>query len=115
MPGILLTFASMNYMGIIIGVSTFLIIGLFHPIVIKSEYYIGKRCWWVFLLAGLAAAAGSLFVADIVVSTLMGGSPAIRSGNDRIYRSSDNLPMSVMTAPAGAFTHRTGWVAAMVR
>lgn len=72
MPGILLTFASMNYMGIIIGVSTFLIIGLFHPIVIKSEYYFGKRCWWVFLLAGLAAAAGSLFVADIVVSTLMG-------------------------------------------
>ena len=72
MPGILLTFVSMNYMGIVIGVSTFLIIGLFHPIVIKSEYYFGKRCWWVFLLAGLAAAAGSLFVADIVVSTLMG-------------------------------------------
>ena len=60
------------FTGIIIAAACFLVIGLFHPIVIKSEYYFGKRCWWVFLLAGLAAAAGSLFVADIVVSTLMG-------------------------------------------
>ena len=35
--------------GIIIGISTFLIIGLFHPVVIKAEYYWGTRCWWVFL------------------------------------------------------------------
>ncbi|MBQ9963354.1 MAG: DUF4491 family protein, partial [Alistipes sp.] len=34
----------MNFTGIIIGVATFLIIGLFHPIVIKAEYYIGTRC-----------------------------------------------------------------------
>ena len=54
MPGILLTFVSMNYMGIVIGVSTFLIIGLFHPIVIKSEYYFGKRCWWVFLVTAFS-------------------------------------------------------------
>ena len=31
--------------GIIIGISTFLIIGLFHPVVIKAEYYWGTRCW----------------------------------------------------------------------
>ena len=30
--------------GIIIGISTFLIIGLFHPVVIKAEYYWGTRC-----------------------------------------------------------------------
>ena len=29
----------MNYVGILIGLATFLIIGLFHPLVIKGEYY----------------------------------------------------------------------------
>ena len=29
----------LHFTGIIIAVSTFLIIGLFHPIVIKTEYY----------------------------------------------------------------------------
>ena len=28
-----------HWEGIIIGISTFLIIGLFHPVVIKAEYY----------------------------------------------------------------------------
>ena len=36
----------MQFTGIITAVATFLIIGLFHPIVIKSEYYFGTRCWW---------------------------------------------------------------------
>ena len=58
--------------GIVIGLGTFLIIGMFHPIVIKAEYYFGKRCWWVFLLAGAGAAAGSLFISNIIVSTLVG-------------------------------------------
>ncbi len=35
--------------GIAIGICTFLIIGLFHPIVVKAEYYWGTRCWWIFL------------------------------------------------------------------
>ncbi|MDY3846919.1 MAG: DUF4491 family protein, partial [Prevotella sp.] len=43
----------MNYSGLIIAVITFLVIGLFHPLVIKGEYYFGTRCWWVFLLAGI--------------------------------------------------------------
>jgi hypothetical protein len=29
------------YTGVIIAVSTFLIIGIFHPIVMKTEYYTG--------------------------------------------------------------------------
>ncbi|MBO5661157.1 MAG: DUF4491 family protein, partial [Tidjanibacter sp.] len=44
----------MNFNGIIIGLATFLIIGLFHPIVIKVEYYFGTRVWWAFLVAGVA-------------------------------------------------------------
>ncbi len=61
----------LHYTGIIIGISTFLIIGLFHPLVIKGEYYFGVKCWWVFMLAGIASITGSLFVRDIVWSTLL--------------------------------------------
>ncbi len=62
----------MNFGGIIVGLVTFLIIGAFHPIVIKAEYYIGKKCWWVFLLAGLLSAAVSLFVQNWVGATILG-------------------------------------------
>ena len=61
----------MNFTGIIIGVATFLIIGLFHPLVIKGEYYFGVRCWWVFALMGVAAVVAALFVEDVLVSTLL--------------------------------------------
>ena len=44
----------MNWNGLLIGVITFIIIGVFHPIVIKAEYYLGTKCWWVFLLFGIA-------------------------------------------------------------
>jgi hypothetical protein len=62
----------MNFEGIIAGLATFLIIGLFHPIVIKAEYHFGKECWWVFLFAGLGFAALSLFIDSIVWSTITG-------------------------------------------
>lgn len=58
--------------GIVIGISTFLIIGIFHPIVIKAEYYWGTRCWWVFLFLGIIGIAGSLLIEDILVSSLLG-------------------------------------------
>lgn len=57
--------------GIIIGVSTFLIIGIFHPIVIKSEYYFGVKCWWVFAIMGVVTLAASLMVENVLVSTLL--------------------------------------------
>jgi hypothetical protein len=41
-----------NYSGIFLGVCTFIIIGIFHPIVIKAEYYWGKKCWWIFCSRG---------------------------------------------------------------
>lgn len=62
----------MNYLGLITAISTFFIIGLFHPIVIKSEYYFGTRCWWVFLAAGLLFIAGSLYVANSMASIVLG-------------------------------------------
>ncbi len=62
----------MNFSGIIIGVATFLIIGLFHPLVIKAEYYIGVRSWWLFLLLGILSAVASLMVANLILSILLG-------------------------------------------
>lgn len=62
----------MNFEGITVGLLTFFIIGIFHPIVIKAEYHFGKECWWVFLLAGLAFAALSLFIDSLVWSTVVG-------------------------------------------
>lgn len=59
------------FQGIIVGVATFLIIGLFHPLVIKGEYWFGVKCWWVFFLMGIAAVVGSLLVADVMWSTLL--------------------------------------------
>lgn len=61
-----------NFGGVILGACTFLVIGLFHPIVIKAEYYFGVRCWWVFAAAGVLFAVLSLFVAHFIASTILG-------------------------------------------
>lgn len=62
----------MNFTGIIVGLATFIIIGIFHPIVIKAEYYLGARCWWIFLLAGILFGALSLLVNHLIFSTILG-------------------------------------------
>ncbi len=63
---------TMNFTGIIVGLATFLIIGVFHPIVIKVEYYLGSRCWWMFLAAGILFAIISISVDDLITSTILG-------------------------------------------
>ncbi|GAA0122393.1 DUF4491 family protein [Clostridium faecium] len=62
----------MNFQGIIIGVVSFLIIGIFHPIVIKGEYYFGKKIWSIFLLLGIVFIILSLNIKGQVVSALFG-------------------------------------------
>ncbi|MBO5699316.1 MAG: DUF4491 family protein [Bacteroidaceae bacterium] len=57
--------------GLVIGVCTFFTIGLFHPIVIKTEYYTGTRLWWVFLLVGVGCALASLFVVNVLISSVL--------------------------------------------
>ena len=59
-----------NLMGIVVGIATFLIIGIFHPLVIKGEYYFGVKCWWVFALMGVASMVLSVCSGDIYVSIL---------------------------------------------
>ena len=62
----------MNFTGIIVGLAHFLIIGLFHPIVIKAEYYLGTKCWWMFLVAGIVFCVLSIVVENLIASTILG-------------------------------------------
>lgn len=61
-----------HLLGLVAGLATFLIIGFFHPVVVKCEYYFGTRCWWWFLVLGIAGCAGSYLVDDVLWSTLLG-------------------------------------------
>lgn len=61
-----------NLIGLVIGLATFLIIGLFHPIVIKGEYYFGTGCWWAFAVAGVIFIVLSVLVREIILSTIFG-------------------------------------------
>jgi peptidoglycan/LPS O-acetylase OafA/YrhL len=63
---------SAHFSGILIGLCTFVIIGIFHPIVIKAEYYWGKHRWWIFLLGGLVCLAASYVIADTFYSPILG-------------------------------------------
>ncbi len=60
-----------NLLGIVIGLATFLIIGLFHPLVIKGEYYFGTKCWWVFAICGVVLAVASYLVDNVLWSSLL--------------------------------------------
>jgi len=64
--------ATHHLLGIAIGIATFLIIGMFHPICIKCEYYFGVKCWWWFLLLGIAGIIGSILVDNVFGSTILG-------------------------------------------
>ncbi|MDR1201357.1 MAG: DUF4491 family protein [Tannerellaceae bacterium] len=63
---------SIHLDGLLIGIITFLIIGLFHPIVVKTEYYWGKKCWWVFLICGISGIIASLFIERVLISAICG-------------------------------------------
>ena len=60
------------FTGIIIAASTFLAIGIFHPIVIKAEYYFGTRPWWIFLISGVGLCTLALFIENVILSSVIG-------------------------------------------
>ena len=61
-----------NWQGIIIGAAAFLIIGIFHPIVIKSEYYFGKKVWPVFLVVGVISVGLTLMIENTAFAAIVG-------------------------------------------
>lgn len=62
----------MQFNGLIIGISVFLLIGIFHPVVIKAEYYFTKKIWPIFLILGIIFSVISLFCQNIIISILLG-------------------------------------------
>ena len=60
------------FTGIIIAISTFLMIGVFHPLVLKVESYKGTRYWWVLLVLGILSVGAALLVENTMVSALIG-------------------------------------------
>ncbi len=61
----------MNLQGLLLGALTFLIIGVCHPIVIKTEYYFGTRPWPLFLLTGAGCCIGAVLLESLFWSTLL--------------------------------------------
>lgn len=61
-----------HILGVAIGAATFLIIGLFHPLVIKGHYYFGTACRWWFLAAGIIFMILAVAVSDVLWSSLLG-------------------------------------------
>lgn len=61
-----------NLEGIIIGLATFFIIGIFHPLVIKGEYYFGEKIKWAFLFSGIIFLVLTILVKGVVLSSLLG-------------------------------------------
>ena len=55
----------MHFEGLAMGVIVFLIIGIFHPVVIKVEYYFGKKVWPVFFVIGWGFVIWSLYTANL--------------------------------------------------
>jgi hypothetical protein len=58
--------------GLFAGIITLITIGVFHPIVIKSEYHFGKKIWPVFLTVGIVLALSSFFIPNIYLSIFIG-------------------------------------------
>jgi len=56
----------MYFDGLIIGFAVFLMIGLFHPLVVKAEKYMGKKSKWIFAVACLILVTMSPFAHDWV-------------------------------------------------
>ena len=61
----------MHFTGILIGLISFLSIGVFHPIVIKAEYHFSKSCWPVFLIAGIVLMAVSAMIENVIFSSAL--------------------------------------------
>ncbi len=61
----------MYFSGLLVGVVAFLLIGVFHVVVIKGEYHFGKRIWPLFAVIGVISVVASLFIEDITVGVLV--------------------------------------------
>ncbi len=62
----------MIFDGIIIGLVSFVTIGIFHPIVIKCQYHFSDKIWPVFLVLGILLLGLSTLVSNTIGSAALG-------------------------------------------
>lgn len=62
----------MHFQGALIGLAAFIIIGAFHPIVVKAEYYFSVKIWPLFLVVGLSSVAISAMIEGVLLSAVLG-------------------------------------------
>lgn len=62
----------MHFYGILLGCVSFACIGVFHPIVIKCEYYFTEKIWPLFLVAGLVCLGASAAIENVMASAVAG-------------------------------------------
>ena len=61
----------MYFSGLLVGIVAFLLIGVFHVVVIKGEYHFGKRIWPLFAVIGAISVIASLFIENVTVGVLV--------------------------------------------
>lgn len=61
----------MHYEGFLIGLTAFLIIGVFHPIVIKCEYYFTAKIWPIFLICGVVLLILASVIEPVFISAIL--------------------------------------------
>lgn len=57
---------TLYYTGFVIGVASFVITGICHPLVVKMEYRYGKQSWWWLIVPGVVLLIWSLFVTTLL-------------------------------------------------
>ena len=62
----------MQFAGVILGLVTFLMIGVLHFSVVKIEKVWGSHLWPGFVVLGLLFGVGSLLVDEVLISALLG-------------------------------------------
>lgn len=62
----------LNFTGIISGAAMIILTGVFHPVVVKCEYYFSAKIWPLFLVLGVASCCVSLCAESGAVSSVFG-------------------------------------------
>lgn len=62
----------MNWTGIFAGLAMLVFTGVFHPVIVKCEYYFSSRVWPVFLVSGLGCCVWSALTESDELSGVLG-------------------------------------------
>ena len=77
---------SHGLLGIAIGLCTFLIIGLFHPLVIKGEYYLGQKSNWIFAIGGVACTVATILSTRVTPCSCFWSILEVREQRERVRK-----------------------------